>query len=304
METTSHSNSTNYFNSYIKDVNNFKKKWNDFSLHPQMSLTDDAYRDELTPFYGLDTFNTLSSEVKHKLFYEYLKFLSEVQIYFEQIVVYAFRSLRQRYKLEEKDKVIVNKFIYEEVYHSLAFRDFLSSQKAFDWPTEYNVPKFKKLRSLMCLCIKLNPLAVTLPGAKLEAFTVEYSKLIKKVYKNNHENSWSLINHYHHIDESFHVGVEMHLYKKYIGTKSSILTLVSTLAFVLFLQIILFAGCRNIVKRSFPKMGRLKTILWTLKMGKWAVRDLPPYRKALTVTEANFKKYQPKYKNILKIIYR
>ncbi|OUR93687.1 hypothetical protein A9Q84_19685 [Halobacteriovorax marinus] len=303
METTETIKFQRQFDSYIGDMNKFKSKWQDFETYPKMALDKSDYQDELTPFHGLEIFDTLTKEIKENLFIEYVKFLSEVQIYFEQLVVYAFRSLRERYSLDKTDKDIVNKFIYEEVYHSIAFRNFLSSQKQFDWPREYNVPKVKMLRKFICFCIRKNPLAVTLPGAKLEAFTVEYSKLIKNVYKDNHTNAWSLINHYHHIDEAVHVNVEMYIYKKYIGTKSSLGTLLSTFAFVGFLQVILFFGCKNVVKRSFPKMGLLETMKWTLRMGKWAVRDLRPYRQALKVTERNFDKYQPKYKKILKFIY-
>ncbi len=288
---------------YIKSPNDFKDKWRDYSKLESLVLNESQFKDELTPFYGLPEYDDLSSEQKKSLFFEYTKFLSEVQIYFEQLVIYAFSCLRNQYDLDAKEKMIVNKFIYEEVYHSLAFKDFLSQQTAFNWPANRNVPKLKFLRNIICWCIKKAPLSVTLPGAKLEAFTVEYSKWVRLAYKDDEPNSWSLINHYHHLDEAHHVGVEVYLYKKFISEKRPFLTALNTLVFIAFLQVVLFSGCFNMIKYSFPDSGLRARIKLTLRLGKWAVRDLIPYRNALKVTQRNLNHYKPRFHKFFSFIY-
>ena len=295
------------YNKFIKDNAAFKDKWIDFikneSVHGQLKTSD--YREELTPFYGMKIFDSLSDDTKTGLFFDYIILVAEAQILLEQLLIFSFRNYRKKLvQYDDKIKAAFEKLALEELYHSRAFKVFLQRQSVFSWPQKGVFPRYKWLRSFLMWLMKFAPMGISLPGAKLEAFSLSYFHLLKRTYNDNHANSWVTLNHYHHIDESFHVPLEFDLYEDIAMTGRKYRSLVSTLMFMGLLQIILLTAAKSIIKRRFGNETLFFRVQNTLRFIVWAIYYMPAYAGARKIIKQQFKIRKIKLPFILRVLYK
>ena len=173
----------------------------------------------------------------------------------------------------------------------------------FNWKNKKIFANSKRLKNTIAFIIKKAPACVFLTGAKLEAFTLSYYRMIKKYYPNNFENSWIQINHIHQIDETFHLPLEFDLHDSFIQQSGVIRTILGTICFVLIMQVALIQGSYRVIDNVFPHFSFMKKLLWMIKMAKWAVRTSPAYQEARKMTKQQFKNKKPKFGRVLAFIY-
>jgi hypothetical protein len=255
------------FSTFLGNAQTWQQKWIDFGSKP-IQFGEKDYVEELTPFFGLTQFNNFSEEEKKKLFFEYVKLVGEAQILLEQILIYGFFHYRKKRKVyDEEVNQSMDKLSLEELYHSQAFRDFLGGVPELEWKEKPIYPKGSLLRKSFALLIKWAPLGMTLPGAKIEAFSLAYYKLLKKHYPHELDNSWIELSYYHHQDEAYHVPLEFDIYNSTIIQSGAFKTLFSTLLISLRTSLIMVLLVLLVLWR-----GKKEAPLWPLLVsGFWGV---------------------------------
>lgn len=291
------------FDNFLDNQNSWRDKWTHFESGP-ICFDESSYRDELTPFYGMAAFDSLSDEEKQKLFFGYIKLVAEAQIFLEQILIYGFYYFRNRRMLHRPVvQKSIEKLSCEELYHSQAFRTFLNEVPQLKWPQHKIFPMPRWVRHSLAFVIKRAPLGMTLPGAKIEAFSMAYYKLLRKVYGDDESNSWYLLNKYHHIDESLHVPLEFDLYNESIFKSGPLKTLLSTLFFILFLQYALLLGSWNLILFAFPNRGLSDQLRLCFHFTKWAIRYMPAFEETRLHTKKLFHQKRPLFGHILSFMH-
>jgi hypothetical protein len=159
------------------------------------------------------------------------------------------------------------------------------------------------MRIIISKVVIWSPSSVFLPGAKLEAFTLSYHKMIKKYYPNPRENSWIHLSQIHQIDETYHLPLEFSFHDSVIESVGVFKTLLGGMLFVLTLQLALMIGSFKVVHYSFPHYSFFKKLMWTGKMAKWAVRTTPSYADARIITKKQFALRKPRYGKIMSFIH-
>lgn len=291
------------YSSYLLHQENFRDKWRHFHLS-EMRFSKEHYVPELTPMFGTDLFNNLSIDKRHRLFFEYAKLVAEALVLFEQILVFGVWHLKKdTHYLDPEALRSLDQFAKEELYHSQGFRHFLHSHPVFQWQDKKIYADSKTLKNTIAFIVKKAPACVFLPGAKLEAFTLSYYRMIKKYYPDNRENSWIHINHIHQIDETFHLPLEFDLHDSIVEKAGPIKTMFGAILFVIIMQFALIIGSYKVIRNVFPESSFLKKIQWMIKMAKWAVRTSPAYTEARLITKQQFQNKKPKWGKVLAFIY-
>lgn len=281
----------------------FRVKWNNYYLLPS-AFGIENYIEQLTPLSNLPEFKSFTELEKQRFFIEYLKLVSESLIFFEQILVLgAWDLLKKNDKLLNETKAALKQFAVEELFHSQAFRHFLHIHPDFNWNQCKIYSDAKIIRKFIVRIIHFAPAAVFIPGAKLEAFTLCYYKMIKNFYPKQQENSWIHLNQLHQIDEAHHVALEFDLHNSIINRAGVMRTILGGALFIAVMQIALFKGAYLVVKRSFPNRSIIEKLGLTFKMAKWAVRTNVAYSDARIMTKKLFKSKRPKYGIFWKYIY-
>lgn len=259
---------------------------------------------ELTPLFGTSEYEMLTPKQRHRLFFEYLKLVGEALVLFEQILVYGVRALEKDFKnISPEASASLKQFAFEELYHSQAFRHFLHSNVVFNWDQKKIYADSRKLKNAIAWIVKKTPACVFLPGAKLEAFTLSYYRMIKKYYPDNRQNSWVHLNHIHQVDEAFHLPLEFDLHDSIFEKAGPVRTFLGTIAFVLIMQVALIIGSYKVIHYAMPEYSTVKKIRWMMKMAKWAVRTTPAYQEARQMTKTQFERKKPKWGKIFSFIY-
>lgn len=291
------------YSSYLHHQVNFRDKWNLFHVS-EMNFTNQHYIPELTPLFNTPEFEQLSLDKRHKLFFEYTKLVAEALVLFEQILVFGVWHLKKDVKyLDLEAHKSLHQFAVEELYHSQGFRHFLHSHPVFDWSNKKIYADSKFLKKTIAFIIKQAPACIFLPGAKLEAFTLSYYRMIKKYYPDNRENSWVHLNHIHQIDEAFHLPLEFDLHDSLVEKAGPVKTMLGAIAFVLIMQVALVIGSFKVISNVFPEYNFTKKVRWMMKMAKWAVRTTPAYTEARQITKQQFQNKKPKWGKVLAFIY-
>lgn len=292
------------FNNFLKNREHWKEKWIGLKKSHIYNFSEKDFKDELTPFYDMPLYDSLSQERREKLFFEYIKLIAEAQILLEQILIFGFYHFRNKVKSHERNvQDSIQKLSLEELYHSQAYRDFLSNIPQFNWPEQKVFPKHRPVRKFMAWLIRKAPLGMTLPGAKIEAFSLAYNKMLRNIYGSSSVNSWTVLNQYHQQDEAYHVPLEFDLYNATIQTAGPIKTLLSTLIFVSFLQYKLICGSWVVIARCFEDKNKIKRVRLTFLLAKWAIRHMPAYKETRIIARKFFRAKNPVFKRFLKFIY-
>ncbi len=291
------------FSSYLHHQENFREKWNSYQLSREI-FDRSFYVPEITPLFGTQEFNQLSVDKRHKLFFEYIKLVSEAIVLFEQTLVYGVWSLKKEAKtLNTEAQSSLRQFAIEELYHSRGFKHFLDANPEFMWKEKKIYADSRRLKNIIAFIIKKAPASVFLPGAKLEAFTLSYYRMIKKYYPESKQNSWVTLNHIHQIDEAFHLPLEFDLHDSLIEKSGALKTLIGTIFFVIIMQVALVQGSYKVINNVFPEYNFFKKVRWMMRMARWAVRTTPAYQEARYVTKQQFEKKKPKWGRFLSFIY-
>ncbi len=289
---------------YLKFHKNYKSDWIKFNEQLTNSLNANDFRDELTPLYGTKYYDDFSDSEKEKLFIYFIQFQAEVISFLEKLLLISFRSLREDVRgVHGLDGVL--KFMGEELYHSFAFTQFLSHQKQLNFPNQKIVVLPTLVRDSLIRFLKYAPLGVCLPAVKLEAYSIAYWDFMKQYYTKD-ENDWVKLNRFHAVDEIKHVPIHFEFFRCLLDKTrktSRLRTILASYYLIFCLQITLFVSIRNVLKLSVPRLSKIENLKYTLKIGKWNLRDIPVYKETRKMTKECFDANELSFKKLFNFMY-
>ncbi len=289
---------------YLKFHKNYKDDWTKFNSGLTNSMTEEDFRDQLTPLFGTEHYSSFSDEEKMSLFFHFIQFQAEVISFLERLLLVSFRSLREDVRGVKGCEGVL-KFMGEELYHSLAFTQFLAHQNHLDYPNKKIVKLPKYLINSLITVLKSAPLGVCLPAVKLEAYSIAYWEYMKPYYDKD-ENDWVRLNWFHSVDEIKHVPIHFEFFRLLLNkTKKTgrVRTIFATFFFILCLQVTLFVSIKNILKESVPHLSAWQRIRYTLLIGKWNLRQIPVYFETRRMTKECFDANELSFKKLFSFMY-
>lgn len=285
---------------YLKRESIFKQKWVDFLTRKDLKINADTYFDKLTPLHGSDIYDSLTEKEKADSYNAYLQFIAEIQILIEKVVVFGFFKFR-KHNAEMNDdlKRAMNLFLKEELYHTNGYTHFLSQQN-IDSFFFMDRPLF---RNLFAYFLNINPLCITLVGAKFEAFSIPYLQELKNSIKDQND-PWLYLNKIHMEDESFHVPLQFEFYNSSVKQYGFLRTIIPMAFLYILLELILLVGIHNLVKKVYKNHSFLRrNFVIYPKLIFWASRRMEAFQKSRQIMKNLFARKSPVYKRALKFIY-
>jgi predicted metal-dependent hydrolase len=173
--------------------------------------------------------------------------------------------------------------VYEEYLHLRGFRKFLRSVPEIEWPRHsYILKNGRFFRRILLALVRWQPLAILLPAAKLEIFSLCLSQALLKnrvPQKSKLAVGWARLNRLHSIDEAHHIPFDFDLLlEQHKGLnfwrRAQLHT--ATLLFILVFQFVLISGFIQIFKRSLPELKGPKLWIWGPRGVVWGVTQFGP----------------------------
>jgi hypothetical protein len=284
-------------------------RWKELqSSPPSASLQDYPIPEKLIPLWGTPEYDQFSKTERTRLYLYFCQFNAEMFILLESLLLIGFRRLSREIS-EPQGVQLLNTVVRDEYRHARAFRKFLREESALDWPrTQIVLNRGKWLKKIMVGIVLRAPMAMALPGAKIEAYSVHYGKYLEDRYKEEQGVSpsaiqWLKLNHLHMLDEVFHVPHEFELFKLCFGQRSRALTLFGTLFFVLFLQWALISSTWKMLGITLERPTFKRKLVLTAKIGRWVVRRFPPYDATRRQIRRQFETQKPPFGWMFRFIY-
>lgn len=285
----------NQFKTYLQNQSDFRVKWKEYLAEvPDFDLSDRL--EILTPFSGTKRYAALSEKQKNDLFLNHIRFMAEALIVFEQILLFGYYTNRKksRYAPESFSKPFAQ-FTFEELYHSMAFRHFLTSHTVFAQFPEELITNCHWLKNTFAWIVRRFPGALYICSPRLEALSLAYYFEIKEAYSNSLENSWLKLHKLHHQDEIYHIPLNYHFHDAFIKEHGFLKTFVGSLLFFLMMQVMLMKVTSAAIAQSFPEKSRISRFIWNMRYIKWAMTVAKAHREARRIMKRNFKNMKPSY---------
>lgn len=290
---------------FIQINNNATSRWKEFKTQNFPNIYEAPRVEELTPFFNSKYYSQLTLDEKSRLYSCYIQFNAEAIILLELVLHQSIKSLNQEHNNPVIQKA-TEKMQQEEKDHTQAYLRFLKSSCPGFPKESFLLRRNKNVKNLFVWIARKFPVALTLPGAKFEAYSVFYSHEISNHFKTS-PNNWSQLNHLHMLDEKHHIGYEFDIHEltmeKYNFLKAT-LAFISTYVFVFFLQVLFIIGCYRMISYSLSNIGTLKKIIYSLRLGRWILRDFTPYRLTRDYLKKIFKSRKPRLGSLIALIYK
>lgn len=213
---------------------------------------------------------------------------------FEQCILFSQRALKKKTDFNNRDEQAFRLFVREEFYHTKAFRHYLQQEPTMNFPKQSLILlSGHRLKNIFAWILRHEPLAIILPGAKSESFSLHFTHFLESQFD---EKKMSLLDlhKYHSIDEAYHVNLDFHLINETLksrGLMGRIHFIFFNLLMMFFIQFIVIIGYFNIAKsmshvKSLGLDGLWGRSMFVLRFFVWTLWHFPPYKK----TKRNLKK--------------
>lgn len=285
----------NQFQTYLDNQSQFREKWRTYlNQSPDFDLSDRL--EVLTPFHGTSDYEKLSSENKNDLFLNHVRLMAEALIVFEQILLFGYYTNRNKpsYEPESFAKPFAQ-FTFEELYHSMAFKHFLSSHEVFRKFPKTMITEDRWLKNTFAWIVRQFPGALYICSPRLEALSLSYYNEIKEAHPKTAENSWLQLHKLHHQDEIYHIPLNYHFHDAFIKEHGFLKTFVGSVLFFMMMQVMLMKVAFAAISQALPEKGTLSRVMWTLKYIKWSMKVAKAHKDARTIMKRNFNKMKPRY---------
>jgi hypothetical protein len=295
----------NGFQQFTASNKNFAQKWKDFRSEEIKSVFNSPSVPVLTPFYSTPLFSSLSLNEQNNLYRAFIQFTAEALIFLELLLYEGLISLKKSQDNEEL-KLASEKLMAEEKLHTQAFLRFLKKDCSAFPHKSYLLRNNSTFKNSFLWLARNFPVALALPAAKVEAYTIFYSQALDRAY-GGAENSWSKLNSLHLSDETHHVGYEFQMYecemRRYWGP-FKIIPIFATLIAILFFQVCFLIGCWRMVKLEVPRLSFFRHIYYVGSLGKWILRNFQPYRETRKFIKTQFTLRKPSYGFLFRFMYK
>ncbi|WP_413289279.1 hypothetical protein [Bdellovibrio sp. HCB337] len=281
-----------YAASYLKRQEHSLDKWYVFmNENLRQNFQELTYEEGLTPFFGAEDWNDWTPDQRKKLFQRFCQFNAEALMAFEQCFMYASVQPATLIQDETERKAFFH-FVREEFLHTKAFRCYLRAEKAFNFPQDsVFIHRCHRLKNNFAWILKREPFAIIIPGAKSEAYSLFYSKLLERVYKTK-TNSFTELNTLHSKDEVFHVQFDYNFVDSLVKNWSlwrQWRFIFYSFLMILNIQFIVILGFMNILKEVAPEKGFFKRTYTMMRFFRWTLWHFVPYQQTRTNLQATYK---------------
>jgi hypothetical protein len=280
-----------YAANYLNRQRDSLGKWHHFieeNLHQNFQAL--TYEESLTPFFGSEDWDSWTPEQRQKLFYLFCQFNCETLMTFEQCFMFA-SSRQMQFIKSDIERDAYRHFVREEFLHTKAFRHYLRAETAFDFPRKsLFVHRCHRLKNIFAWILKKEPLAIIIPGAKSEAYSLFYAKLLERSFKSK-QNSFTDLNTLHSKDEVFHVQFDYNFVESVLKDWSLLKQLrfiFYTFFIILNIQFIVVLGLMNMIKDVAPEMGFLKRVHTVARFFRWTLWHFGPYQQTRLNLKATY----------------
>jgi hypothetical protein len=291
-------------NGYINRGREPINKWTDLNFNDFASLKDEVIPKELIPLFGSKHFAKLSIDEKETMYFEYIKFIAELILYLEYQFSSTFIEALQKENLSLETMMSSYHLVEEEAFHTEAYQKFLQVEQMDQHQFLMNNTIVLKATEAL---IRLSPASILIPAAKSEAFSVYYSRHLKKYYKEWNSNRWSYLNYLHLLDESHHVPFQIEIYNEIIANSSTlgrVRAFVGSMGFFLLMQYIAVYSMWVFIKRCMPKKSIFSRIIWTARIIKWTLIDFTPIHDSRIKIQTLLSQKDVAFGRIYKLLYR
>jgi hypothetical protein len=275
------------------------ERWRAFAQEPHRPLADRVV-DELIPLYGTREFGELSSGEKRRLYFYFIQWVAEFFIVLEGSLLIAFRTLPENAK--------AGRILEEERLHSRAFRRFLKNEKCLGYPgRQVFLHRHPIAQRILTAVFRRFPLSMTIPGAKIEAYSIAYGKLLKQVHGSADADTWTKLNWLHLLDEAHHVPFEFDLYNEEfakLGLGGRLGSVAGIWVFYLFLQWILICGCFRMAWTSLEPSNFWRKLRLSAQTLYWASYEFQPSRHMRSVAMACYREKSPRWRRLIWFVCR
>lgn len=290
-----------YAASYLEKQNKFLGKWTQFF---QADLCESfkplEYTDKIpSPLEAMPEAHWNEEEKRH-FFYLFAQFNCEALILFEQCLMYASRKLGTSLPNALEKEAILH-FAREEFIHTKAFRHYLRREQVYQFPQRsLVVHRCHRLKNLFAWLLKQDPMAIVIPGAKSETYSLFYSKLFERQFGRD-GNTFTKLNVLHSEDEVAHVQFDYQFADSVIAKRSlpqQFKFILFTFLTILVIQFIVILGFSQALKELRPHSSfwfRLKTMR---RIFRWVLWNFPPYmqtRRSLQATYSQRKHFMYRF---------
>ncbi len=280
-------------------------RWQKFKYQVFPSIFEMKRVDEFTPFFNTPFFNLLTESQKGAFYRAFIQFNAEALILLELVLYEGVRSL-----IAKTNNVALieasRKIMAEEKDHTKAFVRFLKKDCPGFAQRSYLLRNNRIFKNSFLWLARKNPVALALPAAKVEAYTVFYGKALKEAFAHQ-ANSWSQLNVLHLLDESLHIGYEFDMYEIELSKVHGFcraLALICTFICIFYLQVCFLIGCSRMVRQILGSKSFLKTSRWTLRLGGWILQEFGPYQQTRNFLKTQFQARAPLYGGLFGFMYK
>lgn len=277
-----------YAQSYLSKQNNSLAKWHHFFEHH----LGEGF--SALPFADLNFAHLKHwTPDQHKAFFYYFaQFNCEALILFEQCLMMTGRLYSKDMPVPT-EKQSLEYFAKEEFYHTRAFRRYLAKESVYGFPQEsILVHREHRLKTYFAWVLKREPLAIIIPGAKSETYSLYFSKYLGQIFKSS-ENTFAVLNRMHAEDEASHIQYDYALINSMTDTMSwwrKFRFVLYTFLMILGVQFIVLFGFWTILKKVEPDTGVLRKARALFVVFRWILWDFPPYSQTRKTLKLAYRK--------------
>lgn len=238
-------------------------------------------------------------EMRH-FFYLFSQFNCEALILFEQCFMYASKRLAVSLHDTVERRALLH-FAKEEFAHTQAFRRYLRKESVLGFPQKsLLVHRQHRLKNIFTWILRQEPLAIMIPGAKSETYSLFYTKLFEKQFGKD-GNTFTRLHTLHSEDEVHHVQFDYNFADSILAKRSlfgQLKFIFYTFLMMLFIQFIVISGFGHALKELRPHSSLWFRIKSMRRIFNWVLWSFNPYiqtRRSLKATYSQRKHFMYKF---------
>jgi hypothetical protein len=287
---------------YLQNQSGYKKKWQEYLVEaPNLDLSHRV--DALTPFSSTPDFSDLSEKNKDDLFINNVRLLAEALIVFEQILLLGFVVNRHKPENEKENfSGPFRQFSFEELYHLMAFRNFLSKHEVFSRFPKPLLTDCHWIKNAFTLIVRNFPGALYICSPRLESQALSYYNEIKRAYAGHPDNSLLKLHRLHYQDEVFHIPLNYHFHNELIAKNGVVKTFLGSMLFIMLMQVMMLRATFETISQSFPEKSLFGKWKWTFKFIRWYLSVSESHKGSKNIMLNHINKINPRYKHLFSFL--
>lgn len=232
---------------------------------------------------------------KRQFYYLFAQFNCEALVIFEQCFMYSSRVLRKQLSNSDEKQALMH-FAREEFFHTRAFRRYLAAEAIYNFPQKsLLIHRSHRLKNVFAWILRHEPMAIIIPGAKSETYSLFFTKLLEKFF-GKQGNSLTHLNSLHSEDEVFHIQFDYNFADSTVekrGFLGKLKFVFFTFLMILVIQFIVILGFFQALKMLRPQDSTWTRLCTMKAVFKWVLWSFQPYIQTRRNLQATYRQRKP-----------